>query len=155
MEGQRMGRLVKQENDGVGKEQEPIKLLFCPLKEKGSICMEHRAVINQSMLASRRHVFNKEYQVSIEELKTAFNKTTELQADTCQTCANFFRSTITESMVQIHDDLRKMTTGFFKAKRYLPTFELADDVLSKFKEHSQANPERQSKSINKLQQSPE
>jgi hypothetical protein len=137
MEGKETGQFANQEKGGVNKKQEPIELLYCPLKEKGSICIEHRAVINQSMLASRRHLMNKEYQVSIEELKIAFNKTTELQEATCQKCANFFRSTITQSMEQIHEDLRKMTTGFFKAKRFLPTFELANEVLAEFKKQEQ------------------
>ena len=137
MEGKETGQFANLEKVGVDKKQDPIELLFCPLKEKGSICKEHRAVINQSILASRRHVLHKEYQVSIAELKTAFYKTTELKEDTCQRCAVFFRSTIAQSMEQIHGDLRRMTTGLFKAKRYLPTFELADEVLTEFKNHSQ------------------
>jgi hypothetical protein len=137
MEGKEKGQFSNGEKNGVDKKQDPIELLFCPQKKEGSNCMEHRAVINQSILASRRHVINKEYQVSIAELKTAFYKTSELQDATCLQCASLFRSTIIQSMEHIHEDLRKMTTGFFKAKRYLPTFELADEVLTEFKKHSQ------------------
>ena len=135
MEGKVTGQFANQEKNGVDQNQDPIELIFCPQDREGSNCKEHRAVINQSMLASRRHVLDKEYQVSIAELKTAFYKTVELKEATCQRCADFYRSTITQSLEQIHDDLRKMSGGIFRGKHYKASFEQASEVLEEFRKH--------------------
>jgi hypothetical protein len=112
--------------------EEFIELVSCPIE--GTICQNHRAQINKSMIESRRYLLDKDYPQSIKELKIAFNNTADLDQSSCLQCAKLFRSTITKSMEVIHKDLHQMSTGIFGVKRYKPSFELASNVLKEFKE---------------------
>lgn len=109
-----------------------IEMESCPIE--ATICIEPLALINEKMRISRTHLLDKNYLQAIEELKIAYHKTTELNQDSCLQCAKLFRSTITKSMEAIHEDLQKMTTGFFKAKRFNSSLELAASVLTEFKQ---------------------
>ena len=111
---------------------EYIELVSC--HTDSSICREQRALINHKMLTSRKLWLNKNYQHSIEELKCAFYNTDELNQPSCIQCAKLFRSTITHSMENIHEDLQKMTSGFFNIKHYQSNYELATSVLKEFKQ---------------------
>ncbi len=111
---------------------EYIELVSC--HTDSSICREQRALINHKMLTSRKLWLNKNYLHSIEELKCAFYNTGELNQPSCIQCAKLFRSTITQSMENIHEDLQKMTTGFFSIKHYQSNYELATSVLKEFKQ---------------------
>jgi len=108
-----------------------IEVESCPIG--GMICTEHLALINKKMRLSRTHWSNKDFIQAIEELKIAYNKTTELNQPSCKPCAVLFRTTITKSLEAIHEDLLDMTTGFFRAKRFQSSFELADITLKDFK----------------------
>lgn len=111
--------------------QDKIELVDCPRGEK--VCMEHLSAINKSFLVSSRKMRNKDYTDSIEALKGAFYKTNELQEPSCIKCADLFRSTITQSLEIIHEDLQKMTGGLFFRKRYQYSYSLANSVLEEFK----------------------
>lgn len=111
-----------------------IELESCPLEGKN--CKEHRAFINRNLRVSLHHLLNKEYAQSIQELKTAYYKTTELNQPTCIQCAELFRATITRSMEHIQEDLQKMATGFFKVKRFNSSLEQATNVLKEIKKES-------------------
>ncbi len=108
-----------------------IEVESCPIG--GMICTEHLALINKKMRLSRTHWSNKDFTQAIEELKIAYNKTTELNQPSCKPCAALFRTTITTSLEAIHEDLQEMTTGFFRAKRFLSSYELATITLKEFK----------------------
>ena len=112
--------------------QAPIELVSCPLN--GIKCETKRELINASLIASRNYRLNKEYHESIIELKAAFSQTIELQDTTCKSCVNLFRSTIIQSLEQIHGELRKMSTGIFKVKRYQSSFEFASETLEELNE---------------------
>lgn len=114
-----------------GKIQEPFELVSCP--RGGKNCNGSRAVINESVIASRKYLLNKEYNESINELKNAFQQTNNLQEPVCQQCVQLFQTTIIQSVEQIHKDLHRMTTGIFRAKRYRPSLEYADKVLEELK----------------------
>ena len=136
MEGKRTGLFQTSTKDSkyFNDEKLFIELESCPLE--GKHCIEHRAFINRNMRVSLSHLLNKEYAQSIEELKSAYYKTTELNEPACLQCAQFFRSTIMRSMEHIQVDLHKMSTGLFKVKRFKPNLEEVNNVLKELKKES-------------------
>jgi len=112
------------ENDG------KIELVSCPRNE--TICKDHLFLINKCYEEAGQHRQEKNFQLSIESLKIAFNKTTELNQQHCVRCAELFRSTIAESLDDIRDELEKMTTGFFGNKRYKSSLLIAEKTLTDF-----------------------
>jgi hypothetical protein len=108
-----------------------IVLVNCPIENIE--CKKNRLVINRDFYASQNYFLNKDYHGSILALKNAYYKTTELHSTSCFNCAELFRSTITQSLEYIQEDLFKMSTGFFKAKRFQSSFELAGTVLEEMK----------------------
>jgi len=119
------GKYFNDEEGFIEVESCPIDVMFCT---------EHLAFINKRMRFSRSHWINKNYLLAIEELKLAYNKTTELNQTPCVQCADLFRSTITNSLESIQEDLNRMTTGFFRARRFQASCELANRTLKEFKE---------------------
>ena len=111
--------------------EEKIKLVSCPVG--GMQCKEQLSEINNSFVESYSYHRDKDYYRSIESLKSAFNKTSELKPSTCANCAKLFRSTITNSMEKIHDELKGMSTGMFKTNRYQSSYVFAGSVLDNFK----------------------
>lgn len=109
-----------------------IELLDCQFG--GEKCKEHLSVVNENYLEFQEYRKGKEYEKSIAALKNAFDKTTELQEDSCLKCAALFRATITESLENIHDELQRMSTGIFKTKRYESSCIEARNVLNEFQE---------------------
>jgi hypothetical protein len=136
MEGKKTGlfRTSKKDSKYFNDKNLFIELESCPLEGKN--CIEHRAFINRNMRVSLSHLLNKEYTQSIEELKTAYYKTAELNQATCIQCAELFRSTIMRSMEHIQEDLHKMSTGLFKVKRFNPSLEQVNNILKEFKKES-------------------
>jgi len=120
----------EQLNDGQGK----IELVSCPHLGEG--CKKHISEINESFLASNKYFRNSEYSRAIEELKSAFYTTNEINTNSCISCAELFRSTIQESLENIHEDLQKMTSGIFRRKQYQSSYELATEVLDEFRKRS-------------------
>lgn len=109
-----------------------IEIESCPVG--GIICTEQLAFINKKMRISRSHWLNKNFILAIDELKIAYNKTAEINEPSCMQCAALFRTTITTSLEAIHEDLQEMTTGFFRAKRFQSSYELATITLKEFKD---------------------
>ena len=141
MKDVRKGQLSfsKDEGDYFNDDSDKIELLGC---QRGGIsCLEHRNEINQRFRDSESYHRVKEYKRSIEALKCAFDKTTELQDDSCRQCADLFRSTITQSLENIHNDLQQMSSGLFRRKRHESSYNLARNVLNDFKKDQEDNPE--------------
>ncbi|HZL09994.1 MAG TPA: hypothetical protein VFC65_08350 [Prolixibacteraceae bacterium] len=111
--------------------EDKIELVAC--FQLGKECTEHRLIINENFLASRRFLLNKDYPSSIEALKSAFYKAAELQESSCSKCAKLFCSTITKSLENIHEDLQKMSSGLIRNKQYKPSFKLATLALEEFR----------------------
>lgn len=99
-------------NDNVDK----IELAGGTLENKK--CIEHLFLVNNSYHESDKFQRDKDFRNSIETLKKAFNKTFELEESSCIKCAEFFRSTIINSLENIHWELKKMSSGIFRTKRY-------------------------------------
>jgi hypothetical protein len=124
--------LARSDAEYFSEKQSKIELLGCPFG--GNTCQKHLAVINKNFLDSSRHQRDKNYQRAIELLKNAYYKTDELQKETCLKCADLFRSTITNSVEDIHTQLHKMSTGIFPNKRYREICIEAGNVLKEMKE---------------------
>ncbi len=114
-------------NDGLDK----IEVEGCTLPGKN--CKKNLLVINRSFHESQRFFLNKDYPRSIEELKLAFYHTNEIEESYCCQCTHVFRSTLTQSLEYIHEDLQKMTTGFLKTNRYIESYQMACNVLDDFR----------------------
>jgi hypothetical protein len=113
------------------KPQDKIELLVC--HAGGHKCKEHLSTINQYYLDANNFHFEKDYLNSIESLKKAYLKTTQLNEESCVKCAVLFRSAITQSIENINGELQYLTTGFFRKKRLLPSYKASCDVLTDIK----------------------
>lgn len=113
--------------------QDKIHIESCPLKVLK--CKEYLSVINKNYIQSEIFRVEKDYQRSIDALKSAFYKTTDLNELTCLRCAEFFRSTIIDSIKNIHIELENLTTGIFSNKHYKSNYILAEKVLMELENH--------------------
>jgi hypothetical protein len=120
------------DTDYLHEKQDKIELLGCP--RNGIICQEHLAVVNKCYVESEHYRKEKDFDRSIDTLKHAFYKTTELVESPCSKCASLFRLTITESMENIHNELESMATGIFGKKRYQTSYAYAGKVLKEFED---------------------
>lgn len=111
--------------------QKKIELVSC--LHGGNGCSEQLTIINERFVESDRYIRNKDYIRSINALKNAFEITSELPESSCANCAQFFRETITKSLENIHDDLAKLSNGFFRPKRYQSCYRLAGNTLEELK----------------------
>jgi hypothetical protein len=124
--------LINQTEQDSGKENyAKIELLVC--RAGGKNCKEHLSVINDCYVEAGNYHLEKDYLNSIESLKCAFLKTTELNQDSCVNCAKLFRSTITRSLENINTELKTLTTGFFRKKRYRESYITSGKVLHEIK----------------------
>jgi hypothetical protein len=123
--------LSENDKDYLEEGENKIELVRCP--RGGVNCSDHRKVINKYLLASRNFHLNKDYNRSIEALKVAYAKATDLQEPTCTNCAVLFRCIVTQSLENIHDDLHKMASGLFFGNRFRSSYKFASVVLNEFK----------------------
>ncbi len=108
-----------------------IELLHCP---NGKFyCREHLVFINKNYLKYYDYQSDKNYQMSIEALKSAFYKTTELKEESCKKCTKLFRSTIIQSLENMHEELRMMSTGLFKTKKFQSSYIESGNLLAEFR----------------------
>lgn len=112
--------------------QNKIELVSCA--NEGSNCKELLAVINNNYLESNIYRREKEFQSSIEKLKITFYRTLELQDIQCIKCADFFRSTIIETLKKLKTELKKTSKGFFGTKRYQLGYTTVCEVLQELEE---------------------
>lgn len=126
--------LSEAENDALCNKQDKIELLSCPRNKM--ICQEQLAFINKAYVLSEQYFKDKEFVLSIDYMLDAFNKTKEITDSSCTKCAKLFRSTITESMLCMHNDLKKMSSGFMGKKSYKPSCEKAAKALQEFEKVS-------------------
>ena len=107
-----------------------IEVLNCPMKSV--MCKGHLFEVNRCYLDSEQYHKEKNFEQSIETLRSAFFKTTELKDHPCTSCALFFRSVITESMRNIYNELGQMSKGIFGTKRYQINYLSAEMALKEF-----------------------
>jgi uncharacterized protein YaaR (DUF327 family) len=113
-------------------QKERIELVSCPLRE--IMCNVHLSSVNTSFLESKQFHKNKDFQKSIESLKSAFYKTNELMDNPCTKCVQHFRSKIIESLEVIYNELTKIVKGIFGDKRYQQSYYAAVKLLKEFED---------------------
>lgn len=94
--------------------------------------------INSFFHESEQYQYNKEYLFAIVPLEKAFEKTFELQDVTEQEYTKFFRLIITEALKNIHKELIRMTSGFFRKKNYHRSLNKAKEALKEFSQEQPA-----------------
>lgn len=133
MNKRRLFSLTEQTEHKPGNKQHfKIELLVC--QAGGHNCKEHLSAINDCYLEANNFHFDKDYLNSIESLKCAFFKTSDLNQDSCVNCAKLFRSTITQSLENINSELQNLTTGLFRKKRYHKSYIASREVLNEIKQ---------------------
>ncbi len=115
----------------LNEKQNKIEFVSCP--RKAMKCKEQLSVINKIYIETELLRREKNYINSIETLKDAFYITSELTEHPCTKCAEVFRSTIVDSMENIHKELIKITSGIFANKNYQTSLTLAENTLTEFK----------------------
>ncbi len=107
-----------------------IELFSCPLRE--IICNVHLTAINDNLIESDNYRKDKNFNKSIETLKSAFHRSTELLNHPCTDCAQHFRSKIFESLESINDELEKKSKGIFGRKKNNSIYLKANSLLREF-----------------------
>lgn len=128
-----MSKLLSSQNssDSLTDKQEKFELISCPLN--GKFCTEIRAEMNQNYVDYANFRSMKNFDKSIQALENAYNQTMELPESPCAACAVFYRSTITESVEDVHNELKGMAKGIFSTKRFESSREKAEQVLEDFR----------------------
>lgn len=108
-----------------------VELVSCPLRE--IICSVHLSAINDNIIESEKYRKSKDFDRSIETLKSAFQRSSELLNHPCTSCAHHFRSKIYESLENINDELEKKSRGLFSRKKHKSSYLKAKRVLREFK----------------------
>jgi len=111
---------------------EIIKLLNCPFE--GYSCAGQMDEMNNNLAEAWEYFISKEYSHGFHVLKKAFDSTFILRKDPCKNCARLFRRVIIESCENVTLDLKKMTSGIIKRKKYISDYELAKKVLKDIQE---------------------
>lgn len=119
-------------NDKVGF----IELVRCPIGQE--FCVSHLREVNKFVQHSRGNWISKDYHKAIEDLKAAFDQTMDINPEQCARCTKLFRETLIRSMESIHNDLRQMTSGLFRAKRHQSSFEEVSRILQEMKDRHQS-----------------
>ena len=107
-----------------------IELVSCPLKEM--MCNIHLSGIKESCLESEHFRKAKNFHKSIDSLKKAFYKATELMEHPCTKCAQQYRLNIVKSLTNIHGELEGMSKGIFGDKNYHSMYLMAENTLKEF-----------------------
>ena len=122
-----------------------IELVSCP--RKGKNCHEHLNMINHRFNESIIYQGEKNYRMSVELLKSAFEETLKLQESTCVACATLYRATIIESLENTHKDLRKMSSGLFRSGRYKGSYIMVDGILQDLRKKSEILQKKNGKKV--------
>jgi hypothetical protein len=111
-------------------EQEKIELVSCPLREM--MCNVHLSSVNKSYAEAEQYRKEKNFNSSIETLKSAFYKNLELMEHPCTKCVCHYHTSIIDSLENIHDELEKLTSGIFGNKRFQSVYLKAINVKKEF-----------------------
>ena len=129
---------IKKDINVKSEEKEKFELVSCPLNQ--TYCKKILPAINEDYAESENFLRSKNFDNSINALEKAYNKTMELPESPCSKCSAFLRSTISDSVENIHCELKSMSKGLFSTNRYQSSCEKAEQVLDKF--HNDVNKEQ-------------
>ena len=116
--------------------QDKIELVGC--KQVFKSCDSVISVINENYKEVERLRYDKDFFRAINTLKDSFDKTYKIQGKTCRSCGNILRSVIADSLENIHDELKSMSTGIFRTKRFQSSYLFAQETLTEFENAIQA-----------------
>ncbi len=114
-----------------------IELVRCPLREM--LCNVQLATINDNLIESEKYRKEKDFNKSIETLKSAFQRSTELLNHPCTSCVQHLRTKIFESLESINDELAKKSKGFFSRKKNKLSYIKSKSVLKEFEQAGAKN----------------
>lgn len=97
-------------------------------------CEKHLSIVNESFHRFELFRRDKDFNRAIEILKNAYIKTFDLTESNSLKFATFFRSTIYESLESIRNELKSLSRGIIKRKRFQVSYEFAEKVLNELKE---------------------
>ena len=96
--------------------QEKFELVSCPVNK--NTCDEIRQAVNTDYLASQQFHLDKNYQKSMDALQSAYKRTLLITEYSCTNCADFFRTTIKESMEEIKKEQQKLPFRILNFKHF-------------------------------------
>jgi hypothetical protein len=111
--------------------QEKFELVNCSIE--ATHCKELLPEINKNYRESEQYRRNKDYQRSIDSLKSAHNKTLALTEPSCAKCAEFFRTSIAQSLENIRNEQEEMSAGIFGVKRFFSSYLKPRHALTELK----------------------
>ena len=135
------GKKSDLKNERPTNEEKKFELVSCPLN--GKYCTKVRSEMNRNYAEAMDFFKNKEFDKSIIALQNAYINTMELPVSSCSVCVDFYRSSIIESMENIHDDLKSMSTGIFKTNRYRSSYEKAQRTLAEYRDNAKKSQQLQ------------
>lgn len=115
----------------INEEKKKFELVSCPLN--GIYCKNILPAMNKCYSDFEAFYKVKEYDKSIDALNNAYNKTLELPKSPCSNCAANFGSAISDSLENIHCELKGMSKGLFSTNRYQSSCKKAEQVLREIK----------------------
>lgn len=113
-----------------------IELVSC--QWNGDNCSELRPQINRLLRAARKSRLNKEYRKAIDEIVEAYYLTDRNTLEGCQACNSFFRETMLNSVILITAELKRMSEGFFRKKRYTDVYLYSSEKVDELGRHHQS-----------------
>ena len=102
-------------------------------------CKKHLSLVNAGFRQSEYYRREKDFDRAIEILQNTYVATFELTESSSYEWGEFFRSTILESLENMHNELTHLSKGLLKKKRFISSRNLAADVISQLKKMSQNN----------------
>lgn len=114
-----------------------IELVSCD--SNGDNCSELRPEINRLLRSARKSRTNKEYRKAIDEIAEAYYLTDQNTRNSCQGCIALFRETMINSLSLINTELKKMSSGFFRDKRYQEVYLFSSQKLDELTKHYLSN----------------
>jgi hypothetical protein len=108
-----------------------IELVHCPFHCAN--CQSFLYEINRLFHESEQYQIDKDYQFAVMSLKKAFEKTYEPVEPGEQQCSGQIRVIISKSLENIHQELKRMTKGFFRRGSYKGSCSMAEETIKEFK----------------------
>ena len=99
-------------------------------------CEKHLSLVNDSFHKFDLFRRDKNFGRAIEVLKDAYIATFDLTEASSIKFGEFFRSTILESLISIRSELRYLSNGILKRKRFQSSYQYAGSVLIELNEMS-------------------
>lgn len=118
-------------NSNIKLNEDKFEFVSCPLE--GKYCRQLLPVINRKYSDAQQYRIDKEYVSSIRILRKAHEKTFDLKKPYCVNCAEFFRTTINDSIYNIKEEQNEISKRGFLMRRHKLTTISFDPELKKFK----------------------